>query len=281
MSRRLFVTLSTSAIIIHLDARKGVVNMEFLRDQFWQGVGAVTAILALLLYIYVERDKFSKLYSAIVTQLRNTLGHLSNIVPDIVGIITTALNILILLLLAFFILFAPIFLYGELHQPSSINSSINNSSIFYGLIILVWCLSIITINHKLTIDKLREQIDYLNRVPGIKELKNSYNRKLFDSVITQWNDFSAELASKHDNSPFALDLVVCSPLDVQEETLIIGCPNKVIHKRMNVGPRRSSSDGNDDEYKAWRMDKKSIEGVLKDHFQVKRISYTLKEEIAA
>jgi hypothetical protein len=31
--------------------------MEFLRDQAWDGIGAITAICALLLYVYVERTR--------------------------------------------------------------------------------------------------------------------------------------------------------------------------------------------------------------------------------
>ena len=249
--------------------------MELLRDPFWQSVGAVTAILALFLYVYVERDKISKLYSEMLAQLRSPLDRLGNVFPAIRYRIGSLLNVLFLSLLAIFILFVPIFLYEELHQPPHIDSSaIDRSSIFYGLVIIVWCLSIMTISYKFTINKLQDQIDYLNRIPGIKELKNSYNRQLFDSVTRQWNDFSDELVNKHDDSPFAIDLAACSPLDVRDETLIIGCPNRVIHKRMNLKPR-PSTDGRDDVYEAWKIDKESIERIVKEHFQVIRISYTL------
>ncbi|HXQ32657.1 MAG TPA: hypothetical protein VN843_01420, partial [Anaerolineales bacterium] len=123
-------------------------------------------------------------------------------------------------------------------------------------------------------------IDYLNRLPDIKKLKNKYNRQLFDSAIRQWNDFKADLTNNHDNSPFALDLAACSPLDVREETLIIGCPNTVIHKRMNLGPRRSSTEGYSEEYGAWKIDKESIERIVRERFQVMRISYTIQKQIA-
>src|SRR5688572_822471 len=146
--------------------------MELLRDPFWQSVGAVTAILALFLYVYVERDKISKLYSEMLTQLRSILGGFGNIFPTAVRSIRIILNALFLSLITFFIFYVPIFLYGEFQQQTHIDSStIARNSILYGLFIIVWCLSIMTINHQLTIDKLRDQIDYLNRIPGIKELK--------------------------------------------------------------------------------------------------------------
>src|SRR4030095_7346620 len=128
--------------------------MEFLRDPFWQSVGAVTAILALLLYVYVERDKISKLYTEVLTQLRSTLGHLGNVSPAIIYGITILIRALFLSLLAIFILIAPIFLYKELiqHQPLYIEPFIIDSkSMIYGIVIIVWCVSIMTISHKLTI----------------------------------------------------------------------------------------------------------------------------------
>lgn len=249
--------------------------MELLRDPFWQSVGAVTAVLALLLYVYVERDKISKLYIAVLTQLRSTLGRLGNVSPAIMLGIKILLNPLFLSLLAIFIVIAPIFLYKELiqHQTLYIDPFIIGSrSMIYGLVVIVWCISIMTFRHKLIIDELRAQIDYLNRIPGIKELKYKYNRQLFDSAIKQWNDFRAELANEHDDSPFAIDLVTCSLLNVQDETLIMGCPNSVIHKRLSKNPLSS-----DKEYDAKMRDKRSIEGLVKKQFQVRRISYILKK----
>jgi hypothetical protein len=253
--------------------------MELLRDPAWQSVGAVIATLALLLYVYVERNKVSKLYSEVLNRLSNILGRLSNVPSVIVKGVGIILNAIIFVLLAYFILYVPIFLYQELRQPNHVvSSAIDRTSIFYGLVIIVWCLSIMTIKHKLTIDKLHNYIDYLNRIPGIKELKQSYNRQLFDAVIGQWNDFVAELITKHDNSPFAIDLAACSPLGVRDEMLIMGCPNKVVHKRMNLQPR-SSSTGHDEQYEAWKIDKESIEIIMKERFQVRQISYTLDKQI--
>ena len=249
--------------------------MEFLRDPFWQSVGAVTAILALLLYVYVERDKISKLYTEVLTRLRSTLGRLGNISPAFTLGISILLNALFLTLLAIFILIAPIFLYKELiqHQTLYIDPFVIDSrSMIYGLVVIVWCISIMTFRHKLIIDELRAQIDYLNRIPGIKELKSEYNRQLFDSAIKLWNDFRAELANEHDNSPFAIDLVACSLLNVQDETLIIGCPNSVTHKRLSKNPL-----GGDKEYDEKMRDKRSIEGLVKKQFQVRKISYILKK----
>jgi len=234
--------------------------MEFLRDPFWQSVGAVTAILALLLYVYVERDKISKLHTEAVTQLRSTLARLGNIYPAIVNSIGFLLSALFLSLLAIFILIAPIFLYKELIQHQSLYIDpfvIDSRSMIYGLVVIVWCISLMTFRHKLIIDELRAQIDYLNRIPGIKELKNEYNRQLFDSAIKQWIDFRVELANEHDDSPFAIDLVTCSLLNVEDETLVIGCPNSVIHKRMSKNP--SSSDK---EYDEKMRDKRSIEELI-------------------
>ena len=261
--------------------RREFVSMEFLRDPFWQSVGAVTAILALLLYVYVERNKISKLYTEVLTRLRSTRARLGNVSPAIVHGISFLLTALFLSLLAIFILIAPIFLYKELIQHQSLYIDpfvIDSRSMIYGLVVIVWCISIMTFRHKLIIDELRAQIDYLNRLPGIKELKNNYNRQLFDSVIRQWNDFSAELVNKHDDSPFAIDLAACSPLDVRDETLIIGCPNRVIHKRMNlIAP--ASKKGYEEEYEARKIDKQSIERIVKERFQVRRISYTLAKQI--
>ena len=73
--------------------------MELLRDPFWQSVGAVTAILALLLYVYVERDKISKIFTELITQLRRKLVRLSNVAPAIVRSINILLNIIFLSLL--------------------------------------------------------------------------------------------------------------------------------------------------------------------------------------
>lgn len=253
--------------------------MQLLRDPFWQSIGAIVAILALFLYVYVERDKTSKLYTEVLTRLQGTLARLSNVSPAIVRGIGILLNALLLLSLAYFILFVPIFLYEELRQPNHVISpAIDQGSIFYGLVFVVWCLSLITIRHKLTIDKLHDQIEYLNRIPGIRELKQNYNRQLFDAVIKQWNGFSVELTTKYDDSPFAIDLAACSPLDVQDEILIIGCPNKVIHKRMNrIAP--SSSTGNNEEYETWKRDKGSIESLVRERLKVKQVSYTLEKQI--
>jgi hypothetical protein len=131
-----------------------------------------------------------------------------------------------------------------------------------------------TFSHKLIIDRLRNQIDYLNRVPGIQKLKSQYNKQIFDSAMRQWDNFRTELVNKHDDSPFAVDLATCSLLDVQDETLIIGCPNRVVHKRLSKNPL-----GDDKEYDEKMRDKRSIEGLVKEHFQVIRISYTLKKQI--
>jgi hypothetical protein len=251
--------------------------MEFLRDPFWQSVGAVTAILALLLYVYVERDKIFKLYTEVLTRLRSTLGRLGNVSPAIVRGIIILMSALFLSLLAIFILIVPIFLYKELiqHQPLYIEPFIIDSrSMIYGIVIIVWCLSIMTFSHKLIIDRLRNQIDYLNRVPGIQKLKSQYNKQIFDSAVRQWDNFRAELVNKHDDSPFAVDLATCSLLDVQDEMLIIGCPNRVVHKRLSKNPL-----GDDKEYDEKMRDKRSIEGLVKERFQVIRISYTLEKQI--
>jgi hypothetical protein len=45
-----------------LKLRREFVSMEFLRDPFWQSIGTVTAILALLFYIYVERENLQVIY---------------------------------------------------------------------------------------------------------------------------------------------------------------------------------------------------------------------------
>jgi hypothetical protein len=73
--------------------------MELLRDPFWQSVGAITAIVALLLYVYVERGKISKLYSVVLTKLQDILGRLGNASPAIMYAISTLLNVLFLSLL--------------------------------------------------------------------------------------------------------------------------------------------------------------------------------------
>jgi hypothetical protein len=218
----------------------------------------------------------------VLTKLQDILGRLGNASPAIMYAISTLLNVLFLSLLAIFILIAPIFLYKEIvqHQVLFIDPFIiDNKSMVYGLVVTVWCMSILTFRHKLIIDELRSQMDYLNRLPDIKKLKNKYNRQLFDSVTRQWNDFKTELTNNHDNSPFAFDLAACSPLDVREETLIIGCPNTVIHKRMNLGPRRSSTEGYSEEYDAWKIDKEAIERIVKERCQVRQISYTLEKQI--
>ena len=253
--------------------------MGILRDPFWQSVGAVTAILALLLYVYVERDKISKLYTETASQLRNILARLGKVPPAIVNDISTILSALFLLLLGVFILFVPYFLYKELvqHQLIYVDSStvIDDKSMFYGLVVIAWCLSIMTFSHKLIINKLQDQIDYLNRIPGIQELKNQYNTQLFDSVIRQWADFRYELVNKHDDSPFAMDLAACSPLVVQNETLIISCPNRVIYNRMTR--IRIPTTGADEEYEQKKRDKRMIEELIRERFQLKRINYTLKQ----
>jgi len=73
--------------------------MELLRAPFWQSVGAVTAILALLLYVYVERDKISKLYTEVLTRLRSILGRLNHVPSAIVHSMRIILNALFLFLL--------------------------------------------------------------------------------------------------------------------------------------------------------------------------------------
>jgi len=172
----------------------------------------------------------------------------------------------------------PIFLYKELIQHQSLYIDpfiIDSRSMIYGLVVILWCISIATFRHKLIIDELRAQIDYLNRIPDIKDLKNKYNRQLFDSAIRQWDDFRSELANQRDDSPFAIDIAACSILDVQDETLVIGCPNRAIYKRMN--PSSSSQSINSTEYYEKIKDKESIELLVRERFQVLRISYILKK----
>jgi hypothetical protein len=242
-------------------------------------VATLVTIISLLFSLFIEKEKSSKFYSEVRTRLQAILGRLSNVPSAIIYGVRIILNALLLFSLAYFILFAPIFLYEEFRQPNHVvSSAIDRASIFYGLVIMVWCLSIMAVRHKLSIDKLHNQIDYLNRIPGIKELKQNYNRQLFDAVIRQWNDFGVELVTKHDESPFAIDLADCSPLDVQDENLIICCPNKAIHRRMNR-KAPSSSTGHDEEYEAWKSDKESIEGIMKERFQVRQISYILEKQI--
>lgn len=132
--------------------------MELLRDPFWQSIGAVTAILALFLYVYVERDKISNLFTEVLIQLRSTLGRLSNVSPAIVGSINILLNVIFLSSLAIFILIAPVFLYKELIQHQSLYIDpfvIDSRSMIYALVVILWCISIMTFRHKLIIDELQ------------------------------------------------------------------------------------------------------------------------------
>ncbi len=41
--------------------------------------------------------------------------------------------------------------------------------------------------------------------------------------------------------------------------------------------KRSSNKGYDEEYEAWKIDKESIERIVKERFQVRQISYTLEK----
>ena len=97
-------------------------------------------------------------------------------------------------------------------------------------------------------------------------------------MIGQWKDLSAELANNHDDSPFAIDLAGCAPIDVRDEILVVGCPNRVIYKRMNR-KAPSSTTGYNEEYEAWKVDKESIERIVRSHFHVRQISYTLVKQI--
>jgi hypothetical protein len=251
--------------------------MEFLRDTAWQ---TLIAILALLLSAYVAREKISQLYSAVLTKLQGTLGRILNATRAIMHGISSFLNVLFLSLLAIFILVAPIFLYKELiqHQTLFIDPFvIDSESMIYGLVAIVWCIGIMTFLQKFIIDELRSQIDYLNRIPDIRKLKNKYNKQLFDSAARQWSDFRTELVNKHDDSPFAIDLASCGILDVQDETLIIGCPNRVIYMRMN--PPTSSQGFDNKEYYEKIRDKELIEDLVKQRFQVRKISYSLEKQI--
>ncbi len=58
--------------------------MDFLRDPLWQSVGAVTAILALLLYIYVERIKISRLFTEALLQLKNLVGNFGHATSTVI-----------------------------------------------------------------------------------------------------------------------------------------------------------------------------------------------------
>lgn len=242
--------------------------------------GTIVAIIALLLYGYIERIKISKLFAGVIARLRRTLGHLGSVLPLILRTINILISALLLTFIALFILIVPFFLYGELilHQPLYFNSFfIDSSSMIYLLIVIVWCIGILTIRYKFTTDELRIKIDYLNRIPGIKELKNKYNKELLDSATRQWDDFKTNLVNNHDDSPFAFDFATCSILDVQDETLIIECPNRPIYNRMN--PSIPTDGVSNSEYAKKVNDKRLIEGLVKDRFQVTRISYTLKKQI--
>ncbi len=188
------------------------------------------------------------------------------------------LNILYFSVLVIFVLITPIFLYKELIQHQSLTIDpfiIDSKSMIYGLVVIVWCMGIMTFNQKLIIDRLRNQIDYLNRVPGIQKLKNQYNKQIFDSVVRQWNDFRTEILNKYNDSPFVIDLADCSLLDVEDETLVVGCPNRVVHKRMN--PSKPRSDIPHEEYDKRMRDKELVEKLIRKRFPVRQIEYTLKQ----
>jgi len=241
-------------------------------------LATLIGFISLLFYFFVEKEKASKFYAEMRTRLQSIFGSFSGMPSTIVRGLRVVLTFSFFMVLIYFIVIVPIFLYEQIYQTSSaVSSSTNETSVFYILIIAAWCMSIITINQALTIDKLRDQINYLNRIPGIKELKNQYNRNLFESAIQQWDDFRTDLVSKHDNSPFALDIAACSLLDVQDEILIIGCPNPVIHKRMY--PRRPSASMDDSEYQEKLRDKESIEALIKERFKIIGISYTLNKQL--
>ena len=132
-------------------------------------VATLVAIISLLFSLFVEKEKSSKFYSEVLTRLRSIFGRLSNIPSAILYGTSILLNALLLFSLAYFILFAPIFLYEELRQPNRVvSSAIDQDSIFYGLVIVVWCLSIITIKHKLTYEMEMQTTKVDQSTPHIK-----------------------------------------------------------------------------------------------------------------
>src|SRR6266508_670599 len=102
-----------------------------------------------MLYAWVERDKISKRYTEVLAHLRDTFGRLNNVPNAIMYSISGLLNVLLLSILAIFILIAPIFLYKELIQHQSLYIDpfiIDSKSMIYGLIVIVWCMSIMIIS---------------------------------------------------------------------------------------------------------------------------------------
>jgi hypothetical protein len=259
-----------------------IINPSLLYEQvlLMQNLGTIATIIVGIFSLLLQRKQISELYNEVVTKMGDTSGRLSNLFPLVLSGIKILIAAIFLFLIAIFILITPFVLYAELiqHQPLYINSFlVDSNSVIYGLVLIVWCLSIQILRHRFVIDDLRAKIDYLNRLPGIKEFKNKYNKDLLDSATRQWNDFKTELANNYDDSPFAIDLALCSIIDVQDETLLIGCPNKVICNRMNLSSPNNAINNSENIEKI--NDKKKIEGIVKKRFQVIRISYTIKKQI--
>jgi hypothetical protein len=81
--------------------------------------------------------------------------------------------------------------------------------------------------------RLQDQIDYLNRVPGISELKKKYAEQLYEKVKADWRGFITAVRDTYKSPSMASDLENCIPLRVEDEMLIVGCSSSLIRNRIN------------------------------------------------
>lgn len=120
--------------------------------------------------------------------------------------------------------------------------------------VTVWCLSIWLFVMNDRVNKLQNQLNHLNTLPGIKDIKKRHDEQLYDKVNTGWSNFILAIREKYKSLPLASDLDTCIPLRVENEILIIGCPSSLICNRVN-------ESGESNNYR------KSIEDFLKKFFR--------------
>jgi len=119
---------------------------------------------------------------------------------------------------------------------------------------VTWCLIFMIYKSQSRIEKLRAQIDYLNRMPGVEQLRKSYDHQLYETVREKWSDFLLTLRAQYRKPSLAGDLATCVLLRVENETLVIGCSSNLVRNRIN------SSKQSDKDYR------ESIHKHLKKYF---------------
>lgn len=119
--------------------------------------------------------------------------------------------------------------------------------LMYGSIIFVFVLFSLSVSisqYNLRINELNQRIERINRLPGIKKLRDEYDEQLFERINMDWQTFLLDLendktlgylfpSQREDIEMIQKELKKCIPLRVTDGILVLGCSDKKSYRRIN------------------------------------------------